>query len=237
MRAVWKREMQGYFYTPLGYVYLLVFILTATLVFFAGNLYPRSSDLAGYYAMLSYLWMLLTPLLVMRLIAGERRQMTDQLLITSPTPIWVWVTGKFLSAVTVLVIAASLTLIHIAIVAIWGRVYAGEFVTVMLGFLLQGMAFTALDFFVASLCRSPTTAFMLSLGANLLMWLADLLADAVSVPVIRMLLARISLYERFQPFLTGQLSVANVLYFLAFSLLCLVLSIRVVEARRWSERA
>ena len=187
--------------------------------------------------MLSYLWMLLTPLLAMRLIAGERRQMTDQLLMTAPSRIWVWVTAKFLSAATVLFIAASLTMIHVAIVAVWGRVYFGEFLTVMLGFLLQGLTFTALDFFVASLCRSPTTAFMLSLGVNLLMWLADLLADVVKVQALRTLLSRISLYDRFRPFLLGQLSFANILFFLTFSALCVVLSVRFVEARRWSERA
>ena len=237
MRAVWKREIRGYFYTPLGYIYLLVFILAATFVFFAGNLYPRSSDMAGYYAMLSYLWMLLTPMLVMRLVAGERRQMTDQLLMTAPIRIRVWMTGKFLAAVTMLLMAAALTLLHVLIVAVWGKIHIAEFLTTLLGFVLQGMAFTALDFFVSSLCRSTNTAFLLSLGANLLMWLADLMSDAVTVPVLRGFLEKISLYDRFQPFLTGQLSLANTVYFLAFSSLCVALSIRYVEARRWSERA
>lgn len=235
MKSIWKREMQGYFYTPLGYIYLIVFALSATFIFFAANLYPRSSDVSGYYAMLSTLWMLLTPLLVMRLIAGERRQMTDQLLLTAPMPVSRWVTGKFLAAVTVLFMAALLTCIHMLIVALWGQLFTMEYLTILLGFVLQGMAFTALDFMVSSLCRSPTTAFLLALGANLLVWLSDLLADAIAIPAIQSMLYRISLYDRLQPFLLGQLSVANLIYFVSFSVLCVVLSIQFVDARRWSE--
>lgn len=237
MRAVWKREMQGYFFTPLGYLYLGGFVLGASFVFFAGNLYPRSSDMSGYYAAMSTLWLFLTPLLVMRQIAGERRQMTDQLLLTAPIRIRALVAGKFLAAVSVFAIAALLSLLHVLIVACWGRVYPGEFLTILLGFLLEGIALIALDFLVASLCRAPATAFLLALWANLLVWLSDTLSDAVSWPALQAMLRQISLYQRFQPFLAGQLSPAGVVFFLCFTVLCLALSIRLIDARRWSVHA
>ena len=86
MRAIFRREMQSYFYTPAAYVFMGVFLALTSVFFGVNNLAGRSSNLMTLIAAMSYLWMLLSPVLTMRLIAGERRQRTDQLLFSSVTP-------------------------------------------------------------------------------------------------------------------------------------------------------
>ena len=79
------------------------------------------------------------------------------------------------------------------------------------------------------------TAAVAGVGVNLLVWLSDVLADAVTVRWISDSLNFISLYQRFAPFARGQLSLSNVLYNLLFMGVMLFLSVRVLDARRWSE--
>ena len=102
-------------------------------------------------------------------------------------------------------------------------------------FLVLGLAFLALDLFVSCFARSQMTAAVAGVGVNLLVWLSDVLADAVTVRWISDSLNFISLYQRFAPFARGQLSLSNVLYNLLFMGVMLFLSVRVLDARRWSE--
>lgn len=235
MRAIFKRELQAYFYTPAAYVYMGVFLILGSVFFAVNNLAARSSDILSLLWMLSYLWMLLTPVLTMRSFAGERSGHTEQMILTSPVSITGVVAGKFLAAAVVLLLTVLLSLVYVLIAAVYGRVYVGEIVCGYLGFILQGCAFIALDMLVSARSKTVMTAAIWSLGANLALWLADVVSAAVNVDFVRRILDFISLYKRFQPFELGQFSYAGALYFIAFILLMLFFAVRSVEDRRWSE--
>ena len=138
MKAIWKREMQSYFFTAAGYVFLGVFLTVSSVLFYLEILSQRSGDLPTFIGGMSYLWMLLSPILTMRLLAEEKQKKTDQLLLTSPVSLPRIVMGKYLAAVTVLLMAAALTLLYAVIVAVYGRVYPAELAVNYLGFILQG---------------------------------------------------------------------------------------------------
>ena len=72
MRAVYHKELRSYFYTPTGWLFITVFLSLAGLLFYLNNILPRSSDFSAFLSMMSYVWMLLTPILVMRLMAERR---------------------------------------------------------------------------------------------------------------------------------------------------------------------
>ncbi|MDO5326386.1 MAG: ABC transporter permease [Clostridia bacterium] len=235
MGAIYRREMQSYFYTPAAYVFVGVFLALSSIFFGVTNLASRSGNLLELMAQMSYLWMLLSPILTMRLIAGERRQHTDQMLFASPCSLSGLVLGKFFAACTVLLIAVGATVMYALIVAVYGKLYIGETAAGYLGLILQGCAFIALDLFVSCFAKSQMTAVVAGIGANLLVWLSDVLASAVTVKWISDFLNFISLYQRFAPFVRGQLSLSNTLYNLLFMGIMLFLSVRVLDARRWSE--
>ncbi len=235
MGAIYRREMQSYFFTPAAYVFMGVFLSLSSVFFGITNLASRSCNLLQLLSQMSYLWMLLSPLLSMRLIAGERRRRTDQLLLSSPCSLSGLVLGKFFAAGTVLLATVGLTGMYALIVALYGTLYFAETAVGYLGLVLQGCAFLALDLFVSCFARSQTTAAAAGIGVNLLVWLSDILASAVTVDWISGLLNFISLYRRFAPFAMGQLSFSNALYDVLFIGVMLFLSVRVLDARRWSE--
>jgi len=234
MGAIYRREMQSYFYTPAAYVFMGVFLTLGSIFFGVGNLAARSGHVPSLLAQLSYLWVLLCPVLTMRLIAGERRARTDQMLFASPCPLTHLVLGKYLAACTVVGITVCLTLVYPLLVSLYGTLYLGETAAAYIGLLLQGCAFTALDLFLSCFGRSQMTAAALGVGVNLVVWLADALAGAAP-GLAGKALDFISLYRRFAPFVRGQLSLSNLLYYVLFIFIMLFLSVRVMDARRWSE--
>lgn len=235
MIAIAKRELLSYFLTPLGYIFLGVFLSIASLIFHISNITSLSSDMFGFLSMMSYVYMLLCPVLVMRLLAGERKQQTDQLLMTAPLSSLEIVLGKYLAACTMLLISTMLSFIYPLLVGILGRIYPMELMTAYLGFTLQGFAFIAFDLMLSSLTANPISAAVLCFGANLLLWLSGLLSSSINSPVAREVLGFFNLYERFTPFLHAQLSPANIVFFASFTFVCVTACVQIVQTRRWSD--
>ena len=233
MKTIYHKELKSYFYTPTGWLFLAVFLAISGLVFYLNNIITRSSDFTPFLSMMSYVWMLLTPLLVMRLLAGEKRLQTDSLLRSSPLSISALIAGKFLAACTVLLCAVALSLVYPAMIAAYARVYPMELLTSYLGFILQGCAFIALDMMVTASLGNPVTAAAVAFGINLLVWLVSLLSTAATIPpVIAATISFFSLYGRFVPFLSAQLSLANTLFYLLFCLSTLSVSALLVHTER-----
>ena len=233
MLSIWKRELQGYFYTPVGYVFMGVFLLLSSVIFFLTIMQTRSSDLLTFIGTMSYLWMLLCPVLTMRLLAEEKQKRTDQLLLTSPVSLPGVVLGKYLAAVTVMGMTVLLTGLFVIIVALYGQVYPGELLVGYLGFVLQGCAFIALDLFISGCTSNQVTAVVAAFGANFVVWMLDLIQSAVNIDWVNGLLSFFSLYERTEPFLMGQLSFASVGYDLSFAAAFIALTIHLLDARRY----
>ncbi len=232
MKTIWKRELKGYFYTPIGYVFIGVFLAVSSVLFYVQILKQRSGDLPGFIGMMSYLWMLLSPVLTMRLLAEEKQKKTDQLLLTSPVPLTGIVMGKYLAAVTVLAATAGLTGLYALVVAVYGKVFPAELAVNYLGFVLQGCAFTALDLYLSGCAGTPVTAAVLAFGANFVLWVMDLLVNTVEAGWIAEILRFISLYRRNEPFLMGQLSFAGILFDLSFIAAFLTLTAAHLERKR-----
>lgn len=233
MIAIWKRELQSYFYTATAYVYMGIFMLLTSVMFYMQILQQRSSDLLTFIGQMSYLWMLLSPILTMRLLSEERQKCTDQLLLTSPISVSGIVLGKYLAAVTVAICTALLSLVFVLIIAIYGAVYPGEMFVGYLGFLLQGCAFVAIDLYFSGLAKTPVTAAILAFGVNFALWIMDLLAASVTSSTAAQCLNFISLYDRNEPFLMGQLSFASVCFDLSLIAAFLALTIHGLDSRRY----
>lgn len=234
MNTIRKRELQAYFYTPAGYVFIGVFLAVSSVLFSLQILRQRSGDLPAFLSEMCYLWMLLSPVLTMRLLAEEKQKRTDQLLLTSPVSLPAVVFGKYLAAVTVLLFTAGLTLLYVLVVAVYGTVYPAELAVAYLGFILQGCAFVALDLFISGCASTPVTAAVIAFGANFLLWILDLLENAVSVRWIADILSFLSLYRRNEPFLMGQLSFAGVLFDLSFIAAFLALTVFHLDRKRYA---
>jgi len=234
LRIVWKREVLCFFYTPIGFVVVGVFQGLSGVIFYLNNLRPLSGELLGFFSSLTMLIMLLSPMLTMRLLCEERQKHTDQLLFTSPVPLARIVLGKFFSAATVLLMAILSTNVYTLIVGLYGTVYIGELFVGYLGFVLQSLSFLALDMLVTCPARNQVSAAMFAFAANLIMWILDVIVKYVSLGFLGEALEFISLYNRYEPFILGQFSYANVLFYLSFVAVCLTATVRLLDGRRFS---
>ncbi|NLO86442.1 MAG: ABC transporter permease subunit [Clostridiales bacterium] len=234
MRTIFKRDFLAYFRTPTGYAFMGVFLSLAGFIFYLYNLSTLSSDILSFFSQLTLLVMLLTPMLAMRLISEDRQKRTDQLLLTTPISLGKTVMGKFLAAACVILITILLTNVYTLIIAIYGVVYPGEWFVGLLGFTLQSLCFLALDLFVSCFAKNPLTSAVFAFAANFVLWMTDLLANNISITWIQNVLNFISLYDRYEPFILGQLSYSSILFFLSFIAVCLAGATHVLDSRRFS---
>ena len=118
MWAIYKREMQNYFKSPQAYVFMAAFILLSGFIFSVYNLLTLSSDMSYTFSYMSLVYILIIPILTMRLMSEDRKNKTDQLLLTAPVTLWDVVLGKFLAAVTVLMLTLAVSLVFVVIIGI-----------------------------------------------------------------------------------------------------------------------
>lgn len=232
MNAILRRELNSYFATPVGFIFMGVFLSLSGLFFWIQNISNLSSDLPGLLSQLTILLMFLIPVLTMRLLCAENIQGSDKLIFTAPVTVSQIVFAKFLAAAIVLGITILLTNINTVVIAIYGKVYLGEFICAYLGFLLQGIALLALDLFITSFAKNMVSAAVLAFGINLLVWLLDILANVLGEGIISSVLVFLSLYKRFEPFVLGQFSPASTMYFILFTMCFLAAVIYRLDTKR-----
>lgn len=117
MLSVIRKEWRSYFATPIGYVFIAIFWLLGAAFFFLYNILAATANLSSLFGNLSYLFMLIVPLLTMRLFSEERKQKTDQLFYCAPVTLWSVVLGKFLAAVGVLGVSLAGTGLYLVILS------------------------------------------------------------------------------------------------------------------------
>ena len=162
MKAVYKRELKAYFNTPLGFVVLAAYYLILG-IFYYEYLYLNGSPEISVLIIAMYSIVEFTvPIITMRLLSEERRNKTDQVLLTAPVSLTGIVMGKFLAAFTLYAIAFAPTVIFEIISASSVSVNILSYLYSLFGILLMGAAFISVGMFVSSLTESPVvSAFMM----------------------------------------------------------------------------
>lgn len=239
MIAVWKREMGQYFKTSAGYLFLMLFTLISGLLFAFGGI--KGGGGASLYVLLSGMrlpFTLIAPLITMRLMAADRRSRVDQLLLTSPVSIPSIILGKALAAYTMLLTAQALTLFYPLIISPYASVSWGVVASVSVGFFLMSMTTLSIGVLMSTLCQSPLSAGVMTLGLNMLLYLIEAYVlpqmGASYLSGLNAALSAISFGSRFAMFQNGVISLKQVVYFLSLSGLMLVFSGLVVARRRWA---
>lgn len=237
MNAVFRHEMHGYFTTPVGYVFLAMYTLLAGVVFVFVNIAQEmSASMNLLFSGLQLPFMLIAPLLTMRLFAEERRMRTDQLLFTSPVRIHAIVLGKMLAAAVMLLLAMGLTLLFPLLISRWAQVSVRQIAAVFLGYYLFNVATLSVGVLLSSLCINQITAAVITLGVNLLLYLCEHYAlpqlSAGYLKPVQAVLQFLPSTARLSDFANGIISLSDVVYFLSFTVLMLFFTCRVIEHRR-----
>ena len=174
MTAIFKRELRSYFHGMLGYVLTAFLLASSGIYFLALNLGYGLTDF-GYYTLYRTIFMLLLyiPVLTMRSLAEERRSRTDQLLLTSPVPVWGIVLGKFFAMCAVFALPCLMDVVMILLLwALGGTVpaLAANFAALLCYFLL-GCAAIAMGEFLSGLTENPIIAAVAGFSVLLLAYM------------------------------------------------------------------
>lgn len=236
--AVLKRNFAGYFSNPTGYLFILLFVSLCSF----GAFYPDdffNDNLATLHQLnIRFPWIMLVyiPTITMGIWSEERRQGTDELLLTVPATDWDIVFGKFLAATAIysvsLVFAQAADFMVLSILS-RGEVDLGLFATTYLGYWLIGVAMIALGMVGSFLTRNVTIGFILGVLLNLPLVLAVLATSAISGGIAQTL-AGFSFAEQLADIGRGVISVRSLVFFLSVIAIGLYLSLVLVGRRHWS---
>ncbi|MBQ8338778.1 MAG: ABC transporter permease [Oscillospiraceae bacterium] len=233
MTAVFKREFKSYFISPLGYVFLAIFLFFEGLFF--SNLYAYGSpNNEIIFPSLSMVVVLVTPVITMRLLSEERRQKIDQALLTAPVTVAGIVLGKFLAAFAVYALAFAPVVVFELVVTLISTPNWLIFLNAWLGAMLIGAALIAIGMLISALTESPIISCILTLITFLLLMLLPSIAGLVGVEWVNKAAAKIAFVNLFTNFTSSIFSITDVVYLLSIIAVFVFLSTRAVERRRWA---
>ena len=246
MFAIFKKELRAYFTTPVGYVYTGIFLAVSALICAYTTLHQASYDTTHYFQYMIFAFIILIPLLTMRLFAEERRSRTEQLLLTAPVTITGMVFGKYLAALALFaatVLASCINFFPLLSYAIAEQStttadvhvgpVGGQVVGCLLGILLIGAAFIAVGLFISSLTESQLSAAVITIAVIVFMVLVGIFNDYIGSRFVRTVLDWVSVLSRFDRFAYGIFDFSALLYYLSLSGVFVFLTVRVYEKRRW----
>lgn len=239
MFAIYKRELKACFDSFVGFLFVGVTLFFPGLYF---TVYGLLQGYPYYYAVVSsvsFLFLISVPILTMRVLAEERKNKTDQLILTLPISTGGVVMGKFLAMETVFAIPTAITCLFPLILAHYGNTPMAENYLAILAFFLYGTASIALGILVSSLTESQVIAAVLSFAFLFLGYMMSSILSLItsSNPVIVFLtriLASFDMYSPFYNLLNGTLQLDAVIYFLSLTALFLFLTVQSIQKRRYS---
>jgi ABC-2 type transport system permease protein len=223
MFAVIKKEFKSYFYSPVGYVFIGLFLIMFSIFFYVDVFqYQRTNFEYIFYSGATILTFIV-PILTMRAIAEERKAGTEQLLLTSPLSITKVVLGKFIAATLIVAITEICTFLYFGILCYFGTPHITTALVTLLGFLLLAMSYISFGILASSITENQIIAGVITIGFFILTWF---------LPQFSSIFTNFSLINMFSKFPTGQIDIADTVTFVTFTISCILLTIIVMQRRK-----
>lgn len=260
MFAIYKRDLMSYFTTPVGYVFMAIFLAINGGLFSLLTLQSGSEgSIESYFSFIILILAIVIPVLTMKSFSEEKKQKTEQLLLTSPVSIGKIVMGKFFSIYTIFsgtfIIGSLLNFVvyhHFASSNLYAWVVEdakregaitkwdvlSHFILSLVGptlaILLLGAALVAIGIFISAMTENQLVSLVGSIGIMILFLLLGALNSYIPFAPVREVLSWLSLYSRFNNFIYGIFDFAAILYYASICFVFLFLTVRVYEKRRWA---
>lgn len=234
MSAIFRRELGAFFTSGIAYVFLAVFYLLAGLFFYMYTLSSSTTDMSGMFLMLFAVIIFLIPILTMKSFSEEKKQKTEQGLLTAPVGLGGIVLGKYFATILMYIFGVSIVLIYALIISYFGSVDWGILFSNYLALILLGAAFIAIGMFISSLTENQVVAAVGGICSLLFLCLVDILTNYISIDFITDFLNSISFYNKYYEFTCGIFNLSSVLFYISTAVIFNFLTVRVFEKRRWS---
>lgn len=233
MKAIFNREFNSYFTSMLGYVFLTIFLVLTGFFFYLVNIdMYMTSSMKYLFSSINNWALFLLPLLTMRLFTEDRKQKTEQLLLTAPVSVREIVFGKFFAAFAVFMVGVVITLIYPCILSFFGTVPIAETVSCYIGFILLCSVILSIGAFMSSITENQIIAAVTTYGVLILTLLIGNLASYISSEAVVKVMLWFSPIQRFTDFSLGILNFESIVYYISLTGLFLFFTITAFERRR-----
>jgi len=223
MLAVVRKELKSYLLSPIGYIFIGLFLLMFSILFYNSIFAAGLAYFQYAFYDAATIMTFLIPILTMRMFSEERKSGTEQLLLTSPRSLVSIVLGKFIAALIIVLITILGTFIHFLVLKHFGTPDIRVALCTMLGFFLLCAAYVSFGMFASSITENQIVASVLTIGVFILMWF---------LPGISENFYYISLMYMFDHFPQGVIALNEVIRFVSFSILFILFTIIVLQRRK-----
>jgi ABC-2 type transport system permease protein len=232
--AIFKKEFKTFFLSPIAYVFITVYLITTTFLFFQGFFLINQADMRGYFDLLPWVFLFFIPAITMRTWAEEKKVKTLELLLTWPVSDVEVVMGKFLASFALLAIVVLLSITIPITIAIIGHPDPGQIVGQYLGALLMGAAYLAIGLWISSLTENQIIAFIIGVVVIFVLFI-------ISTPFILMRLPAfitpfftfVGLGSHFESINRGVIDSRDIIYYLSVIGFFLFLNVCSLGSRKW----
>ena len=234
MLAIFKRELRSYFVGVLGYVFLVIYLTVAGLLFSYTTMFAMSSDVTSFFTLMLVFSAIVLPLLTMKSFSEERKTKTEQLVLTAPVSLPSMVFGKFFASYTVFGAATVLSSLYFLFLIPYTQLKFAILFGNLIALLLVGMVFISIGLFVSALTENQLSAAIGTIAIILAFLGIGLINSLIPTSyAIRYVFDALSIFTRFQSFVNGYFEFASVIYYLSVSAIFLWLTVRVYDRRRF----
>lgn len=223
MLTIIKKEFKSYFYSPVGYVFIGVFLMMFSLFFWLNVFSTKSTNFEYIFFSGAQILTFIISLITMRTFSEERKNGTEQLILTAPISITKVVIAKFIAATLVIIVTELCTFMYFAILSFFGNPHIITALVTMLGFTLLAMSYISFGLFASSLTEHQMLGGVISTSFFILLWI---------LPAINNAFTQFSLIDVFSKFPTGQIDIADTITLIAFTVCSLVLTIIIMQRRK-----
>lgn len=226
MFAVMKKELKSYLLSPVGYVFIGLFLLIFSIFFYITIFQSQVLNFEYLFYNGATILTFVTPVLTMRMFSEERKSGTEQLILTSPRSTISIVLGKFFAAAIVMIITELCTLMYFGILKYFGKPSIMVALNTLFGFLLLSLAYISFGMFASSITENQIVASVLTIGVFMIMWFLPSM-DGIFASV-----SIFSLIDKFDRFATGLISIPEIVTFISFTVLFILLTIITLQRRK-----
>lgn len=222
----------AYFNSPIAYIFIGVFLIVGNWLFFKNFFIVSQATMRGYFSLLPWIFLFLSPALTMRLWSEEKKSGTIEWLLTMPVTDWQVVLAKFFSSLSFLFISLLLTFSIPLSISFIGDLDMGVLIGSYLGALFLGGSYLALGIFVSSLTKNQIIAFVLGLVVCFLAFIIGYNFVLMSLPTgVAQVFAFIGLGSHFDNIARGVIDSKDIIYYVSFIFIFLWANVRMIEKR------
>lgn len=225
MWAIIKKEFKSYFYSPIGYIFIGIFLIAFSVSFYFAVLGSRNINFEYIFYSLPTILVLafIIPLLTMRSFSEERKTGTEQLILTSPISITKIVLGKFIAALGIVILTEIFTFIYFGILCHYGMPKLTTTFITLLGFLLFTMSYVSFGILTSSITENQIISGIISIGFFVITWV---------LPEFNTNLESYSFINMFYKYTQGEIEIGDTITFITFTIMCILLTITVMQRRK-----